>query len=415
MPFTGFTPVLIATVISGVSGYIAVWITAQNLVPAMYRDFSVLWSTIFFSVGALSGIQQELSRSTTQTHLNSSETKKTVKFFSFAVGLTILIFVISALVSVFDGYAVVAEGDQTINFAITLGLASFVFLSVLIGALYGHQQWNTIAVLVAGEGITRLCFVFLALFIPGLIGFLPWAICLPFGVIVLLSAPMWIKKVKSGIALDVNYPKFTHNLFSTIGAAAATAVIISGFPLLLRVTSRTNELELLAPVLLIIMLVRAPLAVLAQSMQNLLVVKFSSTFSAAIRLFGILAGLIVGFALITAIIGYFFGPTVINLFFAESYELSGMLLAIVVLSSGFLAIQIVSGSFVLARNKHFGYILGWLVSAAVTIVVLLLPLEFELRVVLSLCIGPISGIASNAISLAFSKHYRQSKYSQLLD
>jgi hypothetical protein len=78
--------------------------------------------------------------------------------------------------------------------------------------------------------------------------------------------------------------------------------------------------------------------------------------------------------------------------------------ALVIFTSGLLAIQIFTGAFVLARNKHFGYIFGWLISALATVVFLVLPLEFELRVMLALSIGPVVGIASNIVILLFNQY-----------
>lgn len=401
--FSGFTPVLVATAISGLSGYVAVWLAAQNLIPTSYTDFSVLWSTIFFSVGALSGIQQELTRSTSSTHLVPTYSGLNVRFFPTATFFAAFIFVISGIISISGGYSVVSVEEINVGLTISIGLASFVFLSVLLGVLYGLQQWRSIAVLVAGEGITRLLLIVLCLSVPGLKSMLPWAICLPFAIITLLSAPLWMPKIKTGISLDVKYFRFATNTFSTVAAAAATAVVISGFPLLLRLSSSAHELELLAPVILIVMLVRAPLVVLAQSMQNLLIVKFSGKFPAAVRLFTLLAVLVLGFALLASLIGFSCGAQLISLFFGGSYEPSGLLVALVLLTSGLLAIQIMSGALVLARNKHLGYILGWFVSALATVLVLFMPFEFELRVTLALFVGPIAGMVSNALAISIGE------------
>lgn len=403
LSLSGFAPVLIATVISGLTGYVAVWVAAQHLIPTEYTDFSILWSTIFFIVGALSGLQQEITRSTTRGESDDSMVIAKPRFFLMAFSVSLGVFCLVVFLSLLGVFNIVSGGNIPTNYAISFGLAFFVFLSVLLGTMYGRQKWKIIAIIVAGEGITRLLLISVTLFIPSLSSFLPWAIVLPFGLTVFLTVPLWKASVKEKLNLDVSYIGLTKNSLVTIGASAATAVLISGFPLILRITTQETELVLLAPIVLVVMLVRAPLVVLAQSMQNFLIVKFSGPMKLAIKLFLSLTAALVVFALIAAVVAMIIGPQIIQMVFGTEYEPSGIVLSTVLFSSGILAIQIVSGSLVLARGHHGNYILGWMVSAITTIASLMIPLGVESRVMLALVVGPIAGIISNATSLVVQR------------
>ena len=112
---------------------------------------------------------------------------------------------------------------------------------------------------------------------------------------------------------------------------------------------------------------------------------------------------IIGLVILASSISLGIGSQFVQMLFGSEYQLSNLMLSIVLFSSGMLAIQIVSGSLILSRGHHGSYILGWIVAAVATVLVLLTPLAFEVRVMLSLNIGPISGIFSNALSLVIQE------------
>ena len=61
---TGLTTILIATAIAGVASYAVTILIPNQIGLAEYAIFAVFWSTLYFVVGALGGIQQEVTRAT---------------------------------------------------------------------------------------------------------------------------------------------------------------------------------------------------------------------------------------------------------------------------------------------------------------------------------------------------------------
>jgi predicted membrane-bound mannosyltransferase len=61
---SGFAIILIATATSGVAAYVMAWLVPNVIGLASYATFAVFWSAIHLVVGALFGIQQEVTRGT---------------------------------------------------------------------------------------------------------------------------------------------------------------------------------------------------------------------------------------------------------------------------------------------------------------------------------------------------------------
>ena len=61
---SGVSLILIATVISGAAGYGVLLFVPSVIGLADYKAFSIFWSLLYLVVGALIGIQQEVTRGT---------------------------------------------------------------------------------------------------------------------------------------------------------------------------------------------------------------------------------------------------------------------------------------------------------------------------------------------------------------
>ena len=68
-------------------------------------------------------------------------------------------------------------------------------------------------------------------------------------------------------------------------------------------------------------------------------------------------------------------------------------MATLVLSSVLVGMLFISAPAVLARAKHAAYTAGWVAAALVTVTCLVLPVDFTLRTLLALLVGPCAGLA----------------------
>jgi hypothetical protein len=168
--------------------------------------------------------------------------------------------------------------------------------------------------------------------------------------------------------VDSSYRQLGWNAARAVVASISTAVLVSGFPLLLGVTSRGEPAALIGELIFAITLTRAPLIVSVMSLQSYFVVRFRDSGKHWVRLFSRVLLIVGGAAVILAVLGAWIGRPVI---------------------------EWISG-------HPTPFTAGWLAAAAATIAVMAIPLEVLLRVSLALLVGPVVGIVVHLVSLRTS-------------
>ena len=141
--------ILPALVASSVLGY-AVQIVAPLLVSAKdYVQFSAFWSCLFLGVMALSGVQNEVARSSSPA---PAANRSVLGKYSFviaavaAVGGAVMGGVLSLVLHITDGLFPVAAA---------VGLLGYSLLAVIAGVMYGAHRWNGVAVAIIADPLLR--------------------------------------------------------------------------------------------------------------------------------------------------------------------------------------------------------------------------------------------------------------------
>ena len=395
--FSSASYILGATAVSGLCGYLVTGIVAGVLGPADYAIFAVFWSALYLIVGGLTGIQQEITRG---THPLPTGDNPTGRARTFAIGAsgTVLVLVLGS--SVLWAPAVFPEHRVVTAIVLSLGTACYVFVSTISGILYGLSLWIFIALMVALDGVTRLVFVGLALLLQlGEIG-LEAATVMPFLVVPLILW-FWVRpRIVGRYRVDVAMGGLVWNAIRAIVASAATAVLVSGFPLLVGASARGTSSATVGAFLLAVTLTRAPLVVTFLALQSYFVVLFRGRGHQPgpfWRLMGLLAGGVAVVSVVFAALALWLGEAVFVAIFGPDYAVSGVTLALLVLTSGLVALLAISGSALLARGAHSWFAASWLVTAAATIIVVSGPGELIPRALAALAIGPSAGLVLQAI------------------
>jgi hypothetical protein len=206
--------------------------------------------------------------------------------------------------------------------------------------------------------------------------------------------------------LDVSIKRLSLNISQTLAASTSAALIINGFPLLVVFASKGQDPSFVGDLILTITIIRAPLIVIALSMQSYLVVKFRDRTSSTLGpVFAIIASIAISTSLVS-IFGYQVGPDFLAVLTGRPLLIQGNLFSLVLLSSGLVAAMVASGANLLAKGKHIFYSGGWLVAALVSVIAISLPIAFSERVLTSLILGPIGGLLVFLVSGALlSKRY----------
>jgi len=400
----GFVLILAATALVGIAGYlITIWVPAIIGI-APYATFAVFWAFTFLVAAALTGIQQEITRGT-QVRLPGDSTRSG-QAGRFALMAFVVVLAVMLGTAPFWQAAVFPEHGWAMVFPLAVGAASYVPLAVLAGSLYGVSHWKALFALISIEGLLRLVLVIaVAYLMPDAVAF-AWAIAIPFPVAVLAVWPFARARIVGKTRLDVTLPQLTWNVGRTIVAAAAMGIMISGFPLVLKLTSPTVSADDLGIIVLAATLTRAPLIVVGMALQSFLIVFFRTRAAQFWRTLLMLEGAVLAVGLVLAVLGYLLGPPIFAFVYPKAPTVDGWIIAILVLSSALVGALCVSAPAVLSRNAHAAFSAGWIVAALTTIGCLLLPLGFIERTVLALLVGPAVGVLLHAVYLAVVRNTR---------
>jgi len=395
---SGLVIILAATAIAGVASYVVTWFVPRVIGFADYAAFAVFWSALYLVVGTLSGLQQEVTRATLPT---TSRAVNRARNFGAIVALVTLAAVL--VTGLLWAGVVFPERGFALVVPLAVGTASYAIVAVLGGTLFGLAEWRSAAALVMADALLRFVAILIVLLFTHDIVALAWAAAVPFGLAVVVLWPFIRSSVVGRAQLDVGYRRLTWNVSRTLLAAASTGVMVSGFALLLGLTSPGADPAILGLYILASTLVRAPLVVVAGALQGYLLVGFRDAPAAASRRFLLIQLGVAGAGVVLAGLGWLLGPAVFAFLFPGEPVPDGWFVAALVLSSALVAAMFVSASAVLARSQHFAYTAGWVTGAVVTIGVLLLPIDFGTRTVLALLAGPAAGLLVHIAGLVASR------------
>lgn len=386
----GLLPILVATAVAGALGYVI-----QLLAPALLDDadqyiaFSVFWSALYLAVTALSGIQQEITRAAhPATHEPPS---RTLRDFTLVVIAAVVLTV--AVLTATLGTLVFPSQTWMLSAWLAVGLVGYVLTAALAGVFYGLSLWREIAALTIIDAVIRAALVVAGLLLGWDAVWIAALVAVPF---VLAFGLMWLatrRRVVGAFRLDVGWRRLVAHSSGTIVAAAATGVMITGLPLLLRLTTQGTDAAALAGVILAITITRAPFIVPLMALQSYLITVFRGARRSLARpvLRAVAVG--AGVTVVAAAAGWLVGPWLVHLVSGGRYAVPAGLMAAIVASACLVALLAITGPALLSRRRHVPYVAGWVVAAATTLVLLVLPLPLEPRLVAALLAPPVVGLA----------------------
>ena len=386
---SGAIQILVATAIGGGAGYVLTVFAGARLGAAGYVPFAVFWSALYLLISAASGVQQEVTRATSVTH--ASPTSPIAR--NFALGAAAVVFTALALSAILWAPLVFGTSAWSLVWPLAVGISAYVVLAVFAGTLYGLRLWRPISILIVLDGLLRLVLVFAALLVTSDMAVIAWAIAAPFFLAPAIVWPLVRRQVVGRFQLDVGYTGLVRNVGHTVVGAAATGVLISGFPLLLDATSGSASSQTVGAIVFASNLTRAPIVIVVVALQSYLIVRFRANRESAGRQLAAIIAVIAVAAGVLALLAWLFGEWVFTTFFDAGFVLPPAVLASLVASAAAVASLCATGPFVLAAGRHFLFTAGWVTAALVTVGLLLAPLDVTERSLLALWIGPLSGLA----------------------
>lgn len=396
---SGLLLVLAATAVAGVSGY-AIQLLAAALLPdaPAYLAFSAFWSTLYLLGSAVGGVQQEIARATRPRDSDAPASQRRLVVFTLAAAAVVV--VATAIIAWIVGPSAFGAGQAGMASALIVGLLGYLLTSVATGLFYGLSRLGAVAALITVDAVLRGAAVVIALIAGAPLEVLSFAIALPFGIAV---AAVWVlvrRGVRGRYTLDVDAPRLARNALHTVVAAAATGLMVTGLPLLFRLSLDDATPLLVASLTLVVTLTRAPLIIPLMALQSFLVVRFRNGGSATVRLVRRYLLLALAVAAVAAVAAWFLGPPLVALVSAGRYAVGGGVSAVVVTSAALVGAMCVTGPALLAQDRHRLYAVGWVVAAIVTVAALfLVPGGPMMRALVALVLAPLSGLAVHVVAI----------------
>lgn len=388
-----------ATVVSAICGYAVLYLAARDLEPAGFSVFAVFWGAFGLFAGAANGLLQESTREVRQARTLARVPEPRSSPMRVAAVVGVLSAVAIAGTSPLWSRHVFTESQALSVALLAAGVAGFCVHATLLGMLAGVDHWSQYGTLIVGDAAMRVTVATTTFLVGwGLVGYL-WATVAGAiaWLLLLLASPS--SRAAARLATPGTTAVFLRGASHSIAAAGASAILIMGFPVLLKATSA----DLGAAggvVILAVTLTRAPLLVPLTAMQGNLIAHFVDQRDRRLRSLVVPVAALAVLGGAAVLVAGLLGPWLLRTAFGPDYQLGGALLAWFTAAAVMIAVLTLTGAATVAAALHRAYAVGWISATLASTLLLLAPWPLETRTVVALLCGPLAGIAVHLIALA---------------
>lgn len=403
-----------SSLLAAVSTLVVTMIAQRALNGSELTEFLLFWAALFTVTGIITGIQPEITRAvgTARTQTVSAEGSAPqgarVATVTAALGAIAgaLVLVSSPL---WAGQQIPHSAAVGVT-AMAVGVFLYALQATMSGVTAGEDRWYLFAAVGGLESAGRLILMLAAaLLIPSLVGLeaatvIPMGLWLILALVTVSGRRLWVARA------DVPARRLTTNILWSFLSSAAAAVLMMGFPNVLKASGAAErEPVVLGTLILAISITRSPIMIPLQAFQGVAVSAFLKQRHRPVAAFIKPAAAVVAVGAVGALAAYLVGPLLFRLIYppaagAESaYEAaaSGITLGALVFASALLALMTLSGNMALAVNQHRIYLAGWVVAAAVTLsLAFLIPAPLVPRAIVALAVGPVCGFVVHMVGVS---------------
>ncbi|TDL05137.1 hypothetical protein EUA04_21560 [Mycolicibacterium obuense] len=387
-----------ATAVSALCGYAVLYLAARDLEPAGFSVFGVFWGAFGLASGAAFGLLQETTREVRQAATIEPGGQRTSPVrIGVGVGLAAAA-AIAGTSPLWAGH-VFADARLLSVALLAAGLAGFCVHTTLLGLLAGGNNWSEYGALMVADALLRVAVAAGSFALGwGLGGYL-WATVAGAVGWLLMLAGSPVTRAAARLHTPGTTATFLRGAGHSIAAAGASAVLVMGFPVLLKATS--GDLGAAGGVVILaVTLTRAPLLVPLTAMQGNLIAHFVDQRAHRLRALIVPAAAVVVLGAVGVAAAAVFGPWLLREAFGADYVADGVLLGWLTAAAVMIALLTLTGAAAVAAALQRAYAVGWVSATVAAAALLALPLDLEVRTVVALLCGPLLGIAVHLVALA---------------
>jgi len=390
------TGVGVSALFSAAVSYVVLVIAAHTLPPNDNAIFLAYWALLFGTFGVLTGLNSEAARASFMGERTCAPRYPVL----VPVAIACATFACALLGASGFGWANrVLDGEHAwlVGIVVAAGIAFSGHLAVT-GVLAGRGQWHGLILATVCEASVRMACVVLALLAFDTLVGMALASAVSAAAWLLLLGRRDVRKAMRARG-DALLRRQIGNFAHACAASASSAALIVGFPVLIRLTTDSTTYLESAGLLLAIALTRAPLMVPLNAYQGVALNYFLRHRHEGVRALWPIIGAVLGVTAVAASAAAVVGPTIFSLLLGGRYSVGAWLLAGLTVGAGLLALVTVTGACCLAVGGHRTYAVGWLVATVVAVLVLMLPVDLQVRTVLSLLVAPLCGASVHVVSI----------------
>lgn len=401
----------LATIVAAAGSFVILILSAWGLAADVNIQFVAYWGVFFAVTGVLGGLMQETTRAVGSSLRDGSGSvaaapslddvpapPRTIRArpMTVALGVAAATFLLFAASGPLWINLVVHDHHVLAIVLMAGGLAMYAMQATVSGVLSGAKLWGQYATLIILDILTRVVPAVVAWRLGWGLGAWLWITVIGTISWVLLAAVSPATRRAMTLRADVPVRRFLPLMITAMGAAGASAVLITGFPALIKIAAEhgagaTGSVTAIA-IAYAVTLTRAPLLMPLEKFQNAIIVHFVHRDGGPLGALAKPLGALFAFGLFGSALAWLIGPWILEVILNPDYYAPGRTLAGLTLGATFTALLMVTGAVTLAVARHRAYLAGWLLATIIAAAILFGPGTLELRSVLALIIGPAIGV-----------------------
>ncbi|MFD5868335.1 hypothetical protein ACFWGD_06950 [Corynebacterium sp. NPDC060344] len=413
----------LATLVAAAGSFAILFLSAWGLATDVNIQFVAYWGLFFAMTGVLGGLMQETTRAVGSSlrpgggasldDVPASPSARPApggdgpviraRPMAVAAGVAAVTFALFAASGPLWVDLVVHDDHVLAVLLMAGGLAMYAMQATVSGVLSGAKLWGQYAALIILDIVVRVGPAALAWWFGWGLGAWLWITVIGTASWLLLAAVSPATRRAMALRADVPVRRFIPLMITAMGAAGASAVLVTGFPTLVKISADHGAGALgavtAAGIAYAVTLTRAPLLMPLEKFQNAIIVHFVHRDGGPLAALAKPLGALFAFGLFGSALAWLIGPWILEAILKPDYFVPGRTLAGLTLGATFTAVLMVTGAVTLAVGRHRAYLLGWLLATIVATAVLFGPGTLELRSVLALVVGPTLGVIFHLVVL----------------